>query len=103
MFRSKRTSVDSADLLKNKRRSTRKYRRLSYAEMDYSFLESAFFTKDLDEIIGDGEHNMSNDEMQGVFEKFVSSVNLLYFDDVAVAKRMDGVVKKEIEKNVNGA
>ena len=45
---------------------------------------------------------MRSDEMQNILGKFVSSVNLLYFDDVSVAKRMDTVVKKEIEKNVNG-
>ena len=71
--------------------------------MDYSFLQSDFFTKDVDEIVGGGELDMRSDEMQGILDKFVSSVNLLYFDDVAVAKRMDGVVKKEIEKNVHGA
>lgn len=99
----KSTEEPQQSPLKKKRRSTiRKYRRNSYVEMDYSFLQSDFFTKEVDEIVGDGEHDMRSDEMQGILDKFVSSVNLLYFDDVAVAKRMDGVVKNEIEKNVNG-
>ena len=89
--------------LKKKRRSTiNRYRRTSFVEMDYSFLQSDFFTKEVDEVVGDRDHEMSSDEMQGILNKFVSSVNLLYFDDVAVAKRMDGVVKKEIEQNLTG-
>uniref|UniRef100_A0A7M5WZ65 Uncharacterized protein n=1 Tax=Clytia hemisphaerica TaxID=252671 RepID=A0A7M5WZ65_9CNID len=89
---------------KRRRSSRPKFKRLSYTEMDYSFLESsAFFTKDVDEIVHDGEYDMSKDQMQEVLDKFIGCVNMLYFDDVTVAKRMNGVVKKEIEKKMHGA
>ena len=65
--------------------------------MDYSFLESsAFFTKDVDEIVRDGEHDMTKDQMEEILDKFIGCVNMLYFDDVTV-------VKKEIEQNMHGA
>jgi len=70
--------------------------------MDYSFLESPFFTGDIDEIIKDGDQDMSGDQVDDVLDKFINCVNVLYFDDVTVAKRMNGIVKKEIENTSGG-
>ena len=42
---------------------------------------------------------MTEKEVVDLVNKFIKCVNVLYFDDEVVARKMDGVVKNEIKKN----
>ena len=45
------------------------------------------------------EDDMTEKEVDDLVNKFIKCVNVLYFDDEVVARKMDGVIKNEIKKN----
>ena len=45
------------------------------------------------------EDDMTEKEVDDLVNKFIKCVNVLYFDDEVVARKMDDVIKNEIKKN----
>lgn len=45
------------------------------------------------------EDDMTEKEVDDLVNKFIKCVNILYFDDEVVARKMDDVIKNEIKKN----
>lgn len=93
----KKEEVEEVHRRSGRRRRRHRRSRLSYLKMDYSFLESPFFTQDIDEFLPGNE--MRKEELDETVDKFINCFNSLYFDDTTVAQRMNKVVKDEIKKN----
>ena len=93
---------------RSRSRSARSHRSVSFLDMKQSFGDGDIYLEKKighwkDDTVTDSkaliEDDMTEKEVDDLVNKFIKCVNILYFDDEVVARKMDDVIKNEIKKN----